>query len=130
LWGSAAIRDLTERRSLKGNFSKRKKMESIGTLAEESRTISIIADGYLELQQFTLEDLAADSRHQRAAEQIIRRRSVGQTLTRQMLAFSRSQVFHAPGRKSQRNHPGLASKMLRRIIGEHIEIKASFCRMT
>jgi len=42
-------------------------------------------------------------------------------------AFSRSQVFQLQVVSLKRNHPGLA-QMLRRIIGEHIEIKL-VCRM-
>src|SRR6266404_1493421 len=125
LWGSAAIRDLTERRKLERQFQQAQKMESIGTLAggiahDFNNLLTVI----LSYSSSLSEDLAADSRHQRAAEQIHKAAERGADLTRQMLAFSRSQVFQLQVVSLNEIIRDLL-KMLRRIIGEHIEIKAS-----
>src|SRR5262249_16813324 len=70
------------------------------------------------------EDLSPDSKQQRAAEQIHLAAERGAALTRQMLAFSRRQVFQIRVVNLNEIIQDLL-KMLRRIIGEHIEIKAN-----
>jgi PAS domain S-box-containing protein len=123
LWVSAAIRDLTERRKLENQFRQAQKMESIGTLAggiahdfNNLLTVILSYSSYLE------EELSNDSKHHRAAEQVHSAAERGAALTRQMLAFSRRQVFQM--RVLNLNDIiGNLLKMLQRIIGEHIEIK-------
>ena len=125
VWGSAAIRDLTERRKLESQFRQAQKIESIGTLAggiahDFNNLLTVI----LSYSNSLSEDLAADSKHQRAAEQIHQAAERGAALTRQMLAFSRRQVFQMRVVNLNEIIRDLL-KMLRRIIGEHIEIKAN-----
>jgi len=124
LLGSAAIRDLTERRKLESQFRQAQKIESIGTLAggiahDFNNLLTVI----LSYSSSLSEDLAPDSKHQRAAEQIHQAAERGASLTRQMLAFSRRQVFQMRVVNLNEIIRELL-KMLRRIIGEHIEIKA------
>ena len=122
LWGSAAIRDLTERRKLESQFRQAQKMESIGTLSggiahDFNNLLTVI----LSYSNSLVEDLAVDSKQQRAAEQIHQAAERGAALTRQMLAFSRQQVFQVRVLNLNDIIRNLL-KMLQRIIGEHIEI--------
>lgn len=123
LWGSAAIRDLTERRKLEQQFRQAQKMESIGTLAggiahDFNNLLTVI----LSYSSYLTEEFAKDSKHQRASEQIHEAAERGAALTRQMLAFSRQQVFQLRVLNLNDIVKNLL-KMLQRIIGEHIEIK-------
>lgn len=122
LWGSAAIRDLTERRKLENQFRQAQKMESIGTLSggiahDFNNLLTVI----LSYSNSLAEELRGDSKHQRAAEQIHQAAERGAALTRQMLAFSRQQVFQVRVLNLNDIIRNLL-KMLQRIIGEHIEI--------
>ena len=122
LWGSAAIRDLTERRKLESQFRQAQKMESIGTLSggiahDFNNLLTVI----LSYSHSLAEELNGDSKHQRAAEQIHQAAERGAALTRQMLAFSRQQVFQVRVLNLNDIIRNLL-KMLQRIIGEHIEI--------
>src|SRR5215470_7474206 len=125
LLGSAAIRDLTERRKLESQFRQAQKIESIGTLAggiahDFNNLLTVI----LSYSSSLADDLAPDLKHHRAAEQIHQAAERGASLTRQMLAFSRRQVFQMRVVNLNEIIRDLL-KMLRRIIGEHIEIKTN-----
>ncbi|HEX8766107.1 MAG TPA: PAS domain S-box protein, partial [Candidatus Acidoferrum sp.] len=122
LWGSAAIRDLTERRKLESQFRQAQKMESIGTLSggiahDFNNLLTVI----LSYSNSLADELRGDSKHQRAAEEIHQAAERGAALTRQMLAFSRQQVFQVRVLNLNDIIRNLL-KMLQRIIGEHIEI--------
>jgi PAS domain S-box-containing protein len=123
LWVSAAIRDLTERRKLEQQFRQAQKMESIGTLAggiahDFNNLLTVI----LSYSSYLAEELPSVSKFHRAAEQVHLAAERGAALTRQMLAFSRRQVFQM--RVLNLNDIiGNLLKMLQRIIGEHIEIQ-------
>ena len=124
LWVSAAIRDLTERRKLENQFRQAQKMESVGTLAggiahDFNNLLTVI----LSYSSFLAEELAKDSKHQRASAQIHEAAQRGAALTRQMLAFSRQQVFQLRVLNLNDIVKNLL-QMLKRIIGEHIEIKS------
>jgi len=120
---SAAIRDLTERRKLEQQFRQAQKMESIGTLAggiahDFNNLLTVI----LSYSSSLADELQGDANKQRAAGQIHEAAERGAALTRQMLAFSRQQVLQV--RLVDLNDVILnLLSMLRRIIGEHIEIE-------
>jgi PAS domain S-box-containing protein len=123
LWGTAAIRDLTERRKLEQQFLQAQKMESIGTLAggiahDFNNLLTVI----LSYSSYLSEELPSVSKFHRAAEQVHLAAERGAALTRQMLAFSRRQVFQMRV-LNVNDIIGNLLKMLQRIIGEHIEIK-------
>src|SRR6266852_3056338 len=123
LWVSAAIRDLTERRKLEDQFRQAQKMESIGTLAggiahDFNNLLTVI----LSYSSSLFEDLPKDSKHGRAAEQVYVAAERGAALTRQLLAFSRKQVFQLRVVNLNDIIRNLLS-MLQRIIGEHIDIQ-------
>jgi PAS domain S-box-containing protein len=123
LWVSAAIRDLTERRKLEDQFRQAQKMESIGTLAggiahDFNNLLTVI----LSYSSYLAEELPSVSKYHRAAEQVHQAAERGAALTRQMLAFSRRQVFQLRV-LNVNDIIGNLLKMLHRIIGEHIEIR-------
>jgi len=125
LWVSAAIRDLTERRKLENQFRQAQKMESIGTLAggiahDFNNLLTVI----LSYSSYLAEELPSVSKFHRAAEQVHLAAERGAALTRQMLAFSRRQVFQLRV-LNVNDIIGNLLKMLQRIIGEHIEIKTA-----
>ena len=122
LWVSAAIRDLTERRKLESQFRQAQKMESIGTLAGGiAHDFNNLLTVMLSYSSSLSSELEKDSRQQRAAEQVAQAAERGAALTRQLLAFSRQQVFQM--RVVNLNDIILnLLTMLHRIIGEHIEI--------
>ena len=122
---SAAIRDLTERRKLEQQFRQAQKMESIGTLAggiahDFNNLLTVI----LSYSSSLADELQGDAKRQRAAGQIHEAAERGAALTRQMLAFSRQQVLQVRPVNLNDVIMNLLS-MLRRIIGEHIEIETS-----
>jgi len=124
LWVSAAIRDLTERRKLEAQFRQAQKMESIGTLAggiahDFNNLLTVI----LSYSSSLAEELRADSKKHRAAQEVHQAAERGAALTRQMLAFSRQQVLQTRLVNLNDVIANLLT-MLRRIIGEHIEIDA------
>jgi PAS domain S-box-containing protein len=123
LWVSAAIRDLTERRKLESQFRQAQKMESIGTLAGGiAHDFNNLLTVMLSYSSSLSSELEKDSRQQRAAEQVAQAAERGAALTRQLLAFSRQQVFQL--RVVNLNDIILnLLTMLHRIIGEHIEIQ-------
>src|SRR6266850_1650447 len=123
LWVSAAIRDLTERRKLENQFRQAQKMDSIGTLAGGiAHDFNNLLTVMLSYSSSLSEELPKDSRHRRAAEQVHAAAERGAALTRQLLAFSRKQVFQLRVVNLNDIIRNLL-KMLQRIIGEHIEIK-------
>jgi len=125
LWVSAAIRDLTERRKLEAQFRQAQKMESIGTLAggiahDFNNLLTVI----LSYSSSLAEELRADSKKApRSAGSSSSCRARRRALTRQMLAFSRQQVLQTRLVNLNDVIANLLT-MLRRIIGEHIEIDA------
>jgi len=123
VWGSAAVRDLTERRKLEDQFRQAQKMESIGTLAggiahDFNNLLTVI----LSYSSTLSEDLTSTPKQQRAAEQIHMAAERGAALTRQMLAFGRRQIFQLRVVNLNDIIRNLLT-MLQRIIGEHIEVK-------
>jgi signal transduction histidine kinase len=120
--GIAVFRDVTERRQLERQLNQAQKMEAIGRLAggvaHDFNNLLAVITGYGELLLPQLEpghaaredvqDLLAAA--QRAAQ-----------LTRQLLAFSRLQVVQ-PKVLDLNGIVGNLEKMLRRVIGEDIDL--------
>jgi PAS domain S-box-containing protein len=119
-----SIRDITEKKSLEIQLLQSQKLDSIGRLAggvaHDFNNLLTIISGH--------SDLAIEKRYQETGEldedlQAIKSAGAKATgLTRQLLAFSRNQVY-----EPQIINPNLIigdlEKMLRRVIGEDIEIK-------
>ena len=116
------ITDVTEHRTLEQQLRQAQKMEAVGRLAggvahDFNNLLTVIA-GYSELQMRSIPK--TDPAHDQA-EQIRAATARAATLTRQLLAFSRQQVL-LPKIVDLNAVVTDVDKMLRRIIGEDIEI--------
>jgi PAS domain S-box-containing protein len=116
------VDDITEQRSLEEQLRQAQKMEAIGRLAggvahDFNNALGVIT-GYSELLQMKLE---ADDPRRRYAEEIFKAGQKAASLTQQLLAFSRKQPMH-PVALDLKSVVADTEKMLRRLIGEDIEL--------
>ena len=121
LWEGTLV-DVTERRALEGQLRQAQKMEAMGRLAggvaHDFNNLLTIICGYSAIQ-IERTDPSDPVHHE--AEQIKAAADRAAALTRQLLAFSRQQVLQL--RPINLNDTVRSvDKMLRRLIGEHIEI--------
>ena len=121
-----ALRDMTERRALEDQFRQAQKMEAVGRLAggvahDFNNLLTVI----LSYTDMLIEGLSPkDPRAEDLGE--IRKATVGAaSLTRQLLAFSRQQVIE-PRLINLNDIVESSEKMLRRLIGEDIEVTTTF----
>ncbi len=123
LWGTQ--RDITERRRLEDQLRQAQKMEAVGRLAggvaHDFNNLLMVIGGHGEL---LLDEAAADSSVRRHTEAILRAAERAGTLTRQLLAFSRKQVLQ-PKVLDLNAVVMEVAKLLKRLIGEHIELTFS-----
>ena len=117
--------DLTERRRLESELLQAQKMEAVGRLAggvaHDFNNILGVIMGYGEIVQRRIP--AADPLHAKVAE-ILKAAERGAALTRQLLAFSRKQVLQ-PRVLDLNLVVADMDAMLRRLIGENIELEMS-----
>src|SRR5579859_2450285 len=116
--------DITARRRLEVEFRHAQKMESIGQLAagvaHDFNNLLTVMRGNAEL---LLMDLATpDSQTGDCLRQITAAAERGANLTRQLLVFSRKQAMH-PQPLSLNEVVSNLTRMLKRLIGEHIELQ-------
>jgi PAS domain S-box-containing protein len=117
-----AVRDVTKTHQLEEQLRQSQKMEAVGRLAggvaHDFNNLLTVITSYSQLLQ---EDLGpADPRRADVAE--IQKAAAGAaTLTRQLLAFSRQQVLE-PRVLDLNAVVGGAGKMLKRLIGEDVEL--------
>jgi len=116
------LRDITERRRLADQLRLSQKLEAIGQLAggvaHDFNNLLTAILGYCNL---ILEDVGDNADLRRDLEEI---RSAGEraaALTRQLLAFSRRQML-MPQTVDINELVRHSEKMMRRLIGEHIEL--------
>jgi PAS domain S-box-containing protein len=121
----AVERDLTHEIEIEEQLRQSQKMEAIGKLAggvaHDFNNILTVITGYCEL---ILAGLPGDSPWRREIEGIKNAADRAAEVTRQLLAFSRKQVF----RLKDVNMSGVVANldaMLRRLIGEDIELQTS-----
>jgi PAS domain S-box-containing protein len=114
--------DITEQKRLQEQFLQAQKVEAVGRLAggvaHDFNNILTAISGYTEL---LLRKLAANDPLFRLAEQIRKSTERASGLTRQLLAFSRKQALQ-PRVLDLSNVVTDIEKMLRRLIGEDIEL--------
>jgi PAS domain S-box-containing protein len=124
--GASAIgRDITESKQMEDMFRQAQKMEAVGRLAggvahDFNNMLSVIL-GYSEL---LLERADTDGQVRMQCEEIKRAGDRAASLTRQLLAFSRQQVLE-PRVLNLNTSVAEIEKMLRRLIGEDIDLRTS-----
>jgi PAS domain S-box-containing protein len=115
--------DITERKHLELQFRQSQKMEAVGRLtggiAHDFNNILMAILGY---SDFLLEGLRASPRLAEDAREIRRAADRAATLTRQLLAFSRTQVL-VPQPLNLNVVITDLEKLLRRLLGEDIELR-------
>jgi two-component system, cell cycle sensor histidine kinase and response regulator CckA len=118
----AVMKDVTERRSLEEQLRLSQKMEAVGQLAggvaHDFNNLLTVILGYGSL---LLKDLAPEDSRRAPLEGIKQAADRAAVLTQQLLAFSRRQVL-APRLLDLNAVVADMDKMLRRLIGEHIEL--------
>ena len=128
------IRDISERKrveeeraNLQAQLNQSQKMEAIGQLAggvaHDFNNLLQVIQGYSETVQMSLD---ADSAEWEGLEEVLGATNRASVLTRQLLAFSRRQVIE-PVRTDMNELIQGVLKMLRRVIGEHIDIRFLPC---
>jgi two-component system, cell cycle sensor histidine kinase and response regulator CckA len=116
-----AVLDLTERKKLESQMRQAQKMEAVGRLAggvaHDFNNILTVILGYADLLRTDKPESAAES-----VEQIQLAAKRAAELTKQLLAFSRRQII-APKILNLNSVVSGMSAMIKRLIGEHIEVQ-------
>jgi two-component system cell cycle sensor histidine kinase/response regulator CckA len=123
----AIARDISERKLLQDQLQQSNKLEAVGRLAggvahDFNNLLTVIA-GY---SQLLLNRIQPDHPMFAGLDQIRLSADRAAVLTRQLLAFSRRQPLQ-PAVLDLNQVLGDMGKMLRRLIGEHIELATSHC---
>ena len=122
----AFIRDISQRRTMEAQLAHGQKLESIGRLAGAvAHDFNNMLAAVLSFSELLLLD-SPDDDPRRADVQTIHDAATRATgLTRQLLAFSRRQVFNPQVLELNTIVAGL-DRMLRRLIGEDVELVTVF----
>jgi PAS domain S-box-containing protein len=115
--------DITERRQLEEQLRQSQKMEAIGRLAggvaHDFNNLLTIISGY---GRMVLDDLGPRHKLRTRVEEVLKAADRAAILTSQLLAFSRRQVVQ-PKVLGLNHLISNLEKMLRRVIGEYIELR-------
>jgi two-component system, cell cycle sensor histidine kinase and response regulator CckA len=118
----AILKDITERKALEKQLRQMQKMEPVGQLsggiAHDFNNLLGVILGYSEILEGSL---GKDPKLRKTAQEIVKAGQRAASLTRQLLAFSRQQVLE-PKVLNLNAVVADTEKMLRRLIGEHIEL--------
>ncbi|HUB78632.1 MAG TPA: PAS domain-containing protein [Bryobacteraceae bacterium] len=116
------LRDVTENQRLEAQLRQAQKMEAVGRLAggiaHDFNNLLTVINGYAE---FALQDLPTDLALCDSIKEILLAGRRAAELTNSLLAFSRKQVRQTTVLKLNETVQG-TEKMLRRLVGEDIEI--------
>ena len=119
-----------ERRHLENQFRQSQKMEAMGRLAggvaHDFNNLLTAIKGYSE---FVIDSLEHGDRRRRDVEEIAKAADRAAALTQRLLAFSRHQVL-APRVIDPNNVIAGMEKLLRRLIGAHIELRVELLPQT
>ncbi len=115
--------DITERKCLEEQLRQAQKMEAIGRLAGGvAHDFNNLLTAIIGYSQLALTRIGPDSRVRRELEEINKAGTRAASLTSQLLAFSRKQVIQ-PVSLNLNAIVADMGKMLRRLIGEDIELQ-------
>ncbi len=117
------LRDVTQRKHLEQQLAQSQKMESIGTLAggiaHDFNNLLTVINGHAEISLMKLEK---EHPAHKDAVSILHAGEKAADLTRQLLAFSRKQIYQPQIIKINEIISNM-DKLLRRLIGEDINIE-------
>jgi PAS domain S-box-containing protein len=115
--------DITERRELEDQLRQSQKMEAVGRLAggvaHDFNNLLTVISGYGDM---IMRGLPAQDPLHSCIEEVLKASSRATSLTNQLLAFSRRQVIQ-PKILDLNILVANMDRMLRRVIGEHIELE-------
>ena len=116
--------DITERKRLEGQVQQAQKMEAVGRLAGGvAHDFNNLLTAILGSADLLLDSLKPGVPEREEAEEIRKAGLRAADLTRQLLAFSRQQVI-APTVLNLNDVVANMDKLLRRLIGEDVELRA------
>jgi two-component system cell cycle sensor histidine kinase/response regulator CckA len=119
------VEDVTQQRSLENQFRQAQRMEAVGRLAggvaHDFNNVLTAITGYSDL---LLEDLGPEDPKRSDVQEIRVAAQRAAALTRQLLAFSRKQVFQSRVLDLNTTVQTL-DKMLRRLIGEDVKLECA-----
>ena len=121
----AMAHDVTEKTQMEKQLQTAQRMESVGTLAGGvAHDFNNALTGVLGYGEMLKHRLADNPKALADVDQILRSAERASTLTRQLLTFARRQVIEPVNLSLSKVVLDL-SKLLRKVIGEHIEFKTS-----
>ncbi len=119
-------RDITERKQLEEQLRQSQKMEAFGQLAggvaHDFNNLLTVIEGNISLLQLQEPQSAEQAE---ALAEIAKAAERAANLTRQLLTFSRRQIFR-PNPLDLNEVVANTAKMLQRLIGEHISLETRF----
>jgi len=119
------VRDVTEQRRLQRELVQAQKMEAVGRLAGGiAHDFNNLLTAILGSAELALETLPAGAPEREEVDEVRKAALRAADLTRQLLAFSRQQVI-APKVLNPNDVVGGMDKMLRRLLGEDVELRAA-----
>ena len=120
----AVIQDISERKQVEQQLLQSQKVESIGRLAGGvAHDFNNLLTSMLGFSEFALNQLPDDSPARPNIERVIESAKRGAALTQQLLAFARKKIVRPEPLNLNRVIEHLLP-LLRRLIGEHIELAA------
>src|SRR5947208_3267197 len=124
----ATLRDVTDRKRLEEQLRQAQKMEAVGRLAGGvAHDFNNVLTAIFAHADLLTEEFPAGSPARQDLEEIRRAATRASALTRQLLAFSRQQVL-APVVLSVNDLVDDVGKMLRRLVGEDVELRLILAR--
>jgi PAS domain S-box-containing protein len=122
--GAGIAVDITDRRTLEMQLQHAQKLEAIGKLAGGiAHDFNNMLTAIIGNAEVLRDDLAPADAHRRVVDQILRAGRRSAELTHQLLAFSRTQIL-APRILQTSDVVSSVTPMLRRLLGEQIELRA------